>query len=252
MASSRPLPAGVKAIFFDFMGTCLDWQTSVLTSLPFHLSHSMKLALCLAWRQAFFADIHARFDRGQPPEDIDLSHARLLDRLLAEDLRFVGVTINEAERAAAVQAWHQMSAWPDVPEALERLREKFEVFVLANGTTRLQLDLARSAGLSFDMLLSSQLLGCTKPAAEFYLKALDLVKAKPEECIMVAAHAYDLRAAKAVGMQTVYIQRPTEDPTEDMNRIRAEVDVFVDGCDGDRLAGLAQIAHMLGAYEEDE
>ncbi len=34
--------------------------------------------------------------------------------------------------------------------------------VLANGTTRLQLDIAKSSGLPFHALFSSQLLGLTK------------------------------------------------------------------------------------------
>lgn len=34
--------------------------------------------------------------------------------------------------------------------------------VLANGTTRLQLDITKSSGLHFHMLFSSQLLGLTK------------------------------------------------------------------------------------------
>lgn len=70
--------------------------------------------------------------------------------------------------------------------------------VLANGTTRLQLDITKSAGLGFDMLLSSELLGLTKPHPGIYRKALELLKFKPEDCVMVAAHAYDLNAAKKV------------------------------------------------------
>ena len=34
--------------------------------------------------------------------------------------------------------------------------------------------------------------------------------------LSVAAHAYDLRSAKELGIETVYIQRWTEDPDEDM------------------------------------
>lgn len=68
--------------------------------------------------------------------------------------------------------------------------------VLANGTTRLQLDITKSAGLSFDMLLSSELLGLTKPDPAIYHRALELLKLKAEDCVMVAAHAYDLKAAK--------------------------------------------------------
>lgn len=48
------------------------------------------------------------------------------------------------------------------------------------------------------MLLSSELLGLTKPDPAIYYKAMDILKRKPEECVMVAAHGYDLEAAKKV------------------------------------------------------
>ena len=68
--------------------------------------------------------------------------------------------------------------------------------VLANGTARLQIDITKSSGLDFDLLLSSELLGLTKPDPAIYHKAIELLGHKPEECLMVAAHAYDLEAAK--------------------------------------------------------
>ena len=109
-----------------------------------------------------------------------------------------------------------MTAWPGVSEALIQLRQKYEVFLLPNGTTRLQLDLTRSSRLEFDMLFSSQLLGFTKPNPDTYLKAMSLVGAIAESSLMVAARAYDLRAAKAVCMKTSYVRRWTEDTKEDM------------------------------------
>jgi 2-haloalkanoic acid dehalogenase type II len=103
----------------------------------------------------------------------------------------------------------------------------WEVFVHANGTTRLQLDIVRSSGLNFDMLFSSELLGCYKPAPENYLKALDLLKLSPEQCVTVAAHAYDLRGAKAVGMKTVYVYRWTDDVLEDREIVKGENDAYL-------------------------
>ena len=238
--------AGIKAVFFDFMGTCLDWHSNIVKALPDRIPHASRVELSLAWRQAFFEDIHYRFDKGLPAEDIDNTHARLLVRLLADDSRFSAIELTEHEQAALVQAWHYMSAWPDVPEALQRLKSRYEVCVLANGTTRLQLDLARSSGLDFDLLLSSQLLGFAKPEPKIYVKALDLLRVKPEQVVMVAAHAYDLRAAKAVGMRTVYIRRTTEELQESMDRVRVEVDSFVDGRDAMGLGGLGQVARLLG------
>ena len=90
-----------------------------------------------------------------------------------------------------------------------------------------QLDIVRSAGLHFDMLFSSELLGTYKPGAESYFKAMSLLKLRPEECVTVAAHAYDTRGAKAVGMKTVYVYRWTDDIFEDQELVKQENDAYL-------------------------
>lgn len=226
--------SGRKTIFFDFMGTCLDWHSGIVAALPGRIPCPERSQLAIDWREAFFKDIHDRFEQALPQEDIDTTHARLLDNLL--EARATGdqncYVLSSDERAKAVEAWHEMSAWPDVSTALAALRQRYEVFVLANGTTRLQLDLGRSSGLRFDMMFSSQLLGETKPDPEMYRKAMRLVGVAPEESLMVAAHAYDLRAARKVGMATVYVRRWTEDTKEDMGRVEEDVDLFIGKTDG--------------------
>jgi 2-haloacid dehalogenase len=77
------------------------------------------------------------------------------------------------------------------------------------------------------MLFSSELLECYKPAPENYLKVLDLLKLGPEQCVTVAAHAYDLRGAKAVGMRTVYVYRWTDDVLEVQEIIKRENDAYL-------------------------
>jgi hypothetical protein len=48
-------------------------------------------------------------------------------------------------------------------------------------------------------------------------------------------------------MRTIYIERSTEDPSEDMAAVRAEVDWFVDGTDcTTEQGGLITIAEGLG------
>ena len=78
------------------------------------------------------------------------------------------------------------------------------------------------------MLFSSALLGFYKPHAEAYMKALALIKLKPEEVVLVAAHAYDLRGAQKVGMRTVYVRRWTDDVDEDMEKVKNEFDAFLE------------------------
>ena len=93
---------------------------------------------------------------------------------------------------------------------------------------RLQLDLVRSSGLNFDMLFSSELLKCYKPAPESYQKALKLLKLQADECVTVAAHTSDLRGAKVVGMKTIYVRRWTDDIREDREAIREENDAYLE------------------------
>jgi len=97
----------IKTIFFDLMGTCLDWHSSILPYLPTNhtnLPASTISPFALSWRQGFFNEIQARLERGDAHEDIDVTHRRVLDRLLLDR----GAERTEREREDAVEAWHFM------------------------------------------------------------------------------------------------------------------------------------------------
>lgn len=64
----------IKAVLFDFMGTCLDWYSSILHILPSALSQDAKSDFALEWRQFYFDAIAAQSRTGEPPEDIDYTH----------------------------------------------------------------------------------------------------------------------------------------------------------------------------------
>ncbi|KAJ6016121.1 haloacid dehalogenase [Penicillium herquei] len=220
-----------KAVFFDFMGTCLDWHSSVVKSMPNSIPTDEASKIALNWRRLYFLENEQRFRQNLAPEDIDVTLARVLETALSGAPGHPQLEADEKRQL--VDAWHSQAAWPEVPKAVQSLREDLglEVFVHANGTTRLQLDLTRSSGLKFDMLFSSKLLGLYKPNLDAYRKALELIQRSSDEVVMVAAHAYDLRAAKALGMKTIYIYRWTDDIHEDMEQVRGEFDVFLESMD---------------------
>ena len=101
----------IKALLFDLMGTCCDWRSSIeplLSSTP-ALSSRLPTAdlqqLAVDWRAGFFEEIHARFHAGEGQEDIDITHRRVLDRLL-EQLGITGEECGERERRDLVIGWH--------------------------------------------------------------------------------------------------------------------------------------------------
>lgn len=222
----------IKAVLFDFMGTCLDWHSSAVAGLPSAIPTDVRSQLALDWRHAYFDYNAARLASGKEPEDFDVTLRKVLDSLLDERYTHLRSYFEDDEGEAkkrAVAVWHDMKAWPDVPPAIEKLRkEGYEVYVHANGNTRLQVDLCRSAGLQFDMLFSGELLGVLKPDPESFHKALRLLRLEPKQCVMVAAHAWDTRGGKAVGMKTVYIHRWTDDVNEDMDGVRFDHDAFLE------------------------
>lgn len=197
----------IKAVLFDFMGTCLDWHCAIVAALPQSLPHETRSRFALTWRQAYFDHNAVRLASGQAPEDIDTSHRTTLTAQLASSSPEVQAAFAETPGAeeACIAAWHDQPAWDDVEPALNKLRHYFrgggeetwecrwkrslDIVVHANGTVRLQLDLCRSSGLRFDALLSSELLGVYKPAPESYRRALELLRCDASECVMVAAHA---------------------------------------------------------------
>ncbi|KAJ5827487.1 Haloacid dehalogenase type II [Penicillium robsamsonii] len=226
----------IKAVFFDFMGTCLDWHSSVVQALPTAIPKDEASKFALEWRRRYFLENSKRVSENLHPEDIDITLARTLEALLDQSPDHKPHFEAEINKKI-IKAWHSQKAWPEVSDAIKILRQDLglEVFVHANGTTRLQLDLTRSSGLEFNMLFSSQLLGAYKPRPEAYKKGLELVKLRPEEVVLVAAHAYDLRGAQACGLRTVYIHRWTDDIDENMEVVKNEFDVFLENMDD--LAG---------------
>jgi 2-haloacid dehalogenase len=64
--------------------------------------------------------------------------------------------------------------------------------------------------LPWDVIFCAEVFRHYKPDPEVYLQAIALLSLAPSEVMMVAAHNYDLRAARTHGMATAFVPRPTE------------------------------------------
>jgi len=108
MSTTHPRP---KALFFDFMGTCLDWHTSIVsgfstTNSPSPIRGPAASEIAMAWRLGYFAARRARSDAGLAVEDIDITHRRVLDQLL-EERGFGYESWSEGARREMVARWHE-------------------------------------------------------------------------------------------------------------------------------------------------
>jgi 2-haloacid dehalogenase len=200
-----------RALFFDVFGTLVDWRQGIARESEAILS---PLGHTLDWF-AFADDWRAQY---QPTLEQVRSGKRAFDKLDAlhrENVQPVLARHGVADASddaldALTNAWRRLPAWPDVLPALARLRERFLLAPVSNGNISMMAMLARRNGFHWDAILGAELADDYKPNAEVYLAACAAFDLAPNQCVMVAAHAYDLKAAAALGMRTAHVARPDE------------------------------------------
>ncbi len=216
--------SSVKALTFDVFGTVVDWRSSVIKELN-ELAEVKGLSadwdsFADKWRGGYAPSMD-KVRKGELTwKNIDELHRMVLDRLLDE---FNITELSEQEKIHLNKAWHRLAPWPDSVKGLTKLKQKFTIATLSNGNISLLANMAKHAGLPWDVILSSELAKHYKTDKEVYLTALSLLDLEPGEVMMCAAHQDDLLAATALGLKTAYISRPLEfgpdkqnDATDDM------------------------------------
>ena len=201
----------VKALTFDVFGTVVDWRSSIINE---GRALSARFDAEVDWPR--FADdwrggygpAMQRVRSGELPwTRIDDLHRMILDELIPKHgLEWLG----EEDRDDLNRVWHRLQPWPDAVSGLTRLRTRFMLATLSNGNVALLANMAKHSSLPWDVVLSAELARQYKPDPEVYLMAADLLGLEPQEVMMVAAHAGDLRAAAGVGFKTAYVPRPLE------------------------------------------
>ena len=79
------------------------------------------------------------------------------------------------------------------------------------GNLGLLANMAKRAGLPWDLILSAEVFGAFKPDPKAYLGVADVFDLRPEETMLVATHKADLRGALRCGLATAYVERPREE-----------------------------------------
>lgn len=196
----------VRALVFDVFGTLVDWRSGLVAGFEAAKVPDDAGEMADEWRARFWPVASEVVKGLRPWADFDALHRLTLDALLDE--RGLDLTPRARERLVAV--WHSLDAWPDVPAGLDALRRSYVTAALSNGHMALLVDLARHADLRFDCLLSAELVETYKPKRDVYGLAPRLLRLRPEEVMLVAAHPFDLEGARRAGLRTAFLDRPLE------------------------------------------
>lgn len=123
-----------------------------------------------------------------------------------------GIELNyEDAKTAIVTPLRSLPPHPDVVAGLKALKvDGFQIVSLTNSSAKGVETQFKNAGLTdlFEKRYTIETIQKYKPHPDTYRMVLDDLGVKPEEALMVAAHAWDLAGAKNVGLQTAFVARP--------------------------------------------
>jgi 2-haloacid dehalogenase len=197
----------LKYLTFDLYGTVVDMQGG-LTELvtPFLEDKGWDgrpHQFVTWWRRTHFENsmIDALCDRGHT------LYREIGHRSVSHVMDRAGIAYSTDEVHWLVAQIEKLRPFPDVLEALGRLKTRYGLAILSNGDRDMLQNAAPYVGFEFDATISVEEAGYFKPHFATYAKAAELLGEAPARIMHVANHPFDCVGAKAAGMASAYIDR---------------------------------------------
>jgi 2-haloacid dehalogenase len=192
---------------FDQYGTVVDMQTGLTEAATPYLRRKGWTgdphAFVTWWRRTHFENsmIDALLQREHT------SYREIGHRSVAWVLERAGISHSIDEVRQLVAEIERLRPFPEVPEALARLKTRFKLVVLSNGDPDM-LEAAKSHHrIPFDAVISVAVANAFKPHVATYTRAAEIVGVRMDAVLFVANHAFDCIGAKSAGMRTAFIDR---------------------------------------------
>lgn len=207
MNTPDPFHGEVHTLMFDLYGTVVDMQGGLTEAVTPYLAgkgwRGRPDALVTWWRRTHFENsmIDALLHREHTP------YREIGRRALSYTLERAGIEHTQDEVRALVSRIETLKPFPDVVEALGKLKARYRLTILSNGDPDMLAAARPHLGIEFDRIISVAEAGSFKPHVATYRTAAELLGAPPESILFVANHAFDCVGAKAYGMRTCFIDR---------------------------------------------
>lgn len=204
-----------QALTFDLFGTVLDLAGSLTPAIgEFLVTKNCETDPKQFWEQWRYRQ---RIEQYQD-NIVMLGHSGYLTvarRACVYTLALNGVKTTSAEVDELMRAWQQLSPFPEVVAALERLQSRFQLVALSNGEIEFLHHLADNRiGWKFDAVISVGSVGAFKPHPGVYRYAAGKLGLEVGECLMVSANSFDVMGARMCGFRGAFVNRgnlPYED-----------------------------------------
>ncbi len=200
------MASDIKALTFDVFGTVVDWRTAIIREGSALLPGHDWATLADEWRRLYRPTL-ARVVSGELSwKTFDELEHMMLEQVFAAH----SLSLPPSDFNSLATVWRRLDPWPDAVPGLTRLKSRFVLCTLSNGSMWQLISLAKHGALPWDAVIGTELFKTYKPDPRVYLGAAELLQLRPAEVMMVAAHTHDLEAARSLGLRTAFVARPHE------------------------------------------
>ena len=192
---------------FDLYGTVVDMQGGLTEAVTPFLEdkgwHGRPHQFVTWWRRTHFENsmIDALCERGHT------LYREIGHRSVAHVMDRAGIDYSPEDVHWLVAQIEKLRPFPDVIDALARLKTRFGLAILSNGDRDMLSNAVPYVGFEFDATISVEEAGYFKPHFATYARAAEILGVATARIMHVANHPFDCVGAKAAGMRAAYIDR---------------------------------------------
>jgi len=202
-----------KHLFFDLDRTLWDFEANSLNTLReiFENRYLQEKGI-----KSF--DIFLRFYKTYNHQLWDQYKAGQIKKAFLSIERFRGTlknfNINDEELAYNISQDYitisptKTKLFPNTKEVLEKLSAKYQLHIITNGFNEVQFDKLKNCGLDvfFHQIITSEMVGVQKPAAEVFEYALTKAGAQKTESVMIGDdQEVDIIGAANFGIDQIFV-----------------------------------------------
>ena len=206
-------PGEIEAVLFDIIGTLVDENGTVRADTEHALQtsgHDVAVAPTLAdeWVQRLDERISEISSGWRPWRPYDQLSRETLQGTLDKH----SVRLPDEVFGWLALVGHRLVPWPDAVRQLTDLAKVRPVFGLTNAGLAQVAEMSFYGGLCWHTILSTERVRTFKPNPATYRLAIEELHLHPEQTLFVAAHPWDLTAARRQQLRTAYLPRPHAEP----------------------------------------
>jgi len=154
---------------------------------------------------------------------------KVSEQALEFTIRRFGLQVSSEHRRRLMEAWLHPKLYPEVAAALSRLKERYALAVLSNGSPKMLRAGLQHTALTpcFRWVISVDAIRLYKPSPRVYQLAVKHMKLKKQEILFVSSNSFDVVGAKSFGFRVCWINRTGAQ----LDRLGVKPDLVAQGFD---------------------